>query len=50
MDDNDDYDDDTIPGDYVHFEGPCTCEHEQEEHGWGGCNIDGCNCEAGWEE
>ena len=32
------------------FYGPCTCEHEQEEHGWDGCSVDGCECEAHWEE
>lgn len=43
-------------GDYpTYFVGPCTCEHEPEEHGWGLCGQklpDGsfCPCEAGWEE
>jgi hypothetical protein len=26
----------------------CTCDHEPEEHGWGECNIEGCDCEGGW--
>lgn len=38
------------PEDQVSFSGPCTCEHEREQHGWGSCNVEGCNCEAGWEE
>jgi len=29
------------------FEGPCTCEHDADEHGWGSCKDD-CDCEAGW--
>ena len=33
-----------------YFTGDCTCEHEPDEHGWGGCDADGCECEAGWEE
>jgi len=35
----------------------CTCDHEPEEHGWGeksdcggGCEVEGCDCEGGWEE
>lgn len=32
------------------FCGPCTCDHEPDEHGWGSCNVEGCQCEAGWEE
>jgi hypothetical protein len=28
----------------------CTCEHEQDEHTWGACAVDGCPCEGGWEE
>lgn len=28
----------------------CTCEHEPEEHGWGRCDVEGCECEGGWEE
>jgi hypothetical protein len=34
----------------VAFIGPCTCEHAPEEHGWGSCDVEGCPCEAGWEE
>lgn len=36
--------------DSAHFCGHCTCEHEDEEHGWGSCDVEGCPCEAGWEE
>lgn len=36
--------------DWVGFIGPCTCEHTQEEHTWGHCAVDGCDCKAGWEE
>lgn len=43
-------DDEEYPEDQVSFVGPCTCDHEAEEHGWGGCGFDGCECEAGWEE
>lgn len=32
------------------FAGTCTCEHEQGEHSWGGCDVGDCLCEAGWEE
>lgn len=34
----------------TYFEGPCTCDHEEDEHGWGGCNIEGCDCSASWTE
>lgn len=34
----------------VYFEGPCTCDHETGEHGWGSCDVEGCDCEAGWTE
>lgn len=43
----DDDDDDVEYGAY--FIG-CTCEHEPEDHGWGECEVDGCDCEGGWEE
>jgi hypothetical protein len=42
-----DYD---YPEEMVSFEGPCTCEHSEEDHGWGSCDVDGCPCEAGWAE
>jgi hypothetical protein len=37
------------------FDGPCTCEHETEEHSWGNCGVImpgdiECPCEAGWTE
>jgi len=28
----------------------CTCDHDPEEHGWGHCDVEGCDCEGGWEE
>lgn len=34
----------------AYFVGPCTCDHLEEEHTWGGCDVDDCPCEAGWEE
>jgi hypothetical protein len=35
----------------TYFVGPCTCEHDMyDEHGWGSCDVGGCDCEAGWEE
>lgn len=34
----------------TYFIGPCTCVHEQDEHGWGSCGMPYCECEAGWEE
>lgn len=44
-------DEDDEPFEYTqYFEGPCTCEHEEEEHGWDGCRIEGCPCEAHWTE
>lgn len=45
--DEDDIDGEEYP---IYFEGPCTCEHEPDEHGWGGCEQYGCQCEAGWYE
>lgn len=40
---------------HAYFYGECTCEHEPEDHSWGGCEevgteTEGCPCEAGWEE
>lgn len=32
------------------FVGPCTCDHEKEDHGWGSCGQGDCECESGWEE
>lgn len=32
-----------------HFTGNCICAHETFDHGYGGCNVDDCNCEAVWE-
>lgn len=42
-DDCDDYEES------VYFTG-CTCDHEQDEHGWGCCKVPNCDCEGGWEE
>jgi hypothetical protein len=28
----------------------CTCEHAEDEHGWGCCEVEDCPCEGGWEE
>ncbi len=46
--DNEEYE--SLPEDHIYFIGPCTCDHEQEEHSWGSCDVDDCECEAGWEE
>jgi hypothetical protein len=50
MDDEDEEDYDDIPENHVYFEGPCTCDHEESEHDWGSCGVEGCDCEAGWTE
>lgn len=42
--------DDYLPEDNVTFAGPCDCGHEQEQHGWTGCDVEGCKCPAHWEE
>lgn len=48
MCEDDDWD---CPEDHAYFNSAdCTCDHEPEEHGWGECNVEGCDCEAGWEE
>lgn len=28
----------------------CTCEHDQDQHSWGHCGVEGCPCEGGWKE
>ncbi len=28
----------------------CSCDHEPDEHGWGSCDVEDCDCEGGWEE
>ena len=28
----------------------CTCDHEPDEHTWGECAVEGCDCEGGYEE
>lgn len=38
------------PEDHTSFAGPCTCQHESKQHGWTGCDVEGCGCEAHWEE
>lgn len=35
---------------HIYFVGPCSCDHEPGEHGWGQCDVEGCECNAGWEE
>jgi len=43
-------DDDSEDFEYsVYFVG-CTCDHEEKDHGWGCCDIEGCDCEGGFEE
>jgi hypothetical protein len=52
--------DEEYPEYSTYFEGPCTCLHEEEEHGWGACGVEAhgwgpdwvedCPCEAGWVE
>ena len=40
-------------GEYVdvtYFVGPCICNHDQEDHGWAGCYVNGCPCDAHIEE
>lgn len=29
---------------------PCTCAHGEADHGYGGCEADGCTCVGHWEE
>lgn len=48
-------DEDLLWDDETYFVGECTCDHDEDVHGWGACeapNGDGsvCLCEAGWEE
>lgn len=47
MDDEDS--EELLPEDLVHIE-DCTCDHEDDQHGWGECNVEGCPCEGGWTE
>lgn len=35
---------------HAYFLGPCTCDHDEGEHGWGSCDAEDCDCDAGWEE
>lgn len=44
-----DEDDESEWGEHPSFFG-CTCDHEPEQHGWGSCNVDDCECDGGWEE
>lgn len=46
MNDNEDNEDYDYPTYFLN----CTCHHTEEEHGWGECNVEGCECEGGWEE
>lgn len=44
-------DGDEESGEYpLWFVGECTCGHEIPEHGWQKCDVDGCPCEARYEE
>lgn len=47
---NDDNEYELPPEEQVSFVGSCTCDHDEEEHGWTACDVDRCNCEAHWEE
>ena len=44
------FDEEYVEDGEAYFIGPCTCDHDEGEHGWGACDVDGCECEAGWEE
>jgi hypothetical protein len=50
----DDEEDEEYPEYQASFVGPCTCDHEQEDHTWGSCSVEEngveCPCEAGWQE
>jgi hypothetical protein len=46
----DDQEDESYLEQVSYFVGECTCSHVREDHGWGRCDVDGCDCEAGWEE
>ncbi len=35
---------------HSYFMGLCTCDHTEEQHSWGDCDYEGCECQAGWEE
>ena len=45
-----DDDESECPEEQIYFGGTCTCQHDHEDHGWGHCSVEGCDCEAGWEE
>jgi len=34
----------------AYFTDECTCEHDPDQHGWQGCDVEGCDCDAHWEE
>lgn len=34
----------------TYFEGPCTCDHDRDQHDWFGCTVEGCDCKAYWTE
>lgn len=44
------YEEDDYDEEYTCFEGPCTCLHAEDAHGWGECGVEDCQCEAGWVE
>lgn len=35
---------------YFDPDGECRCLHDSSDHGWGGCEREGCPCTAHWEE
>jgi len=49
-DDDDGTDDDSEWKESCYFVGECTCSHDEQDHSFGGCGVDDCPCEAGWEE
>ncbi len=44
------YTDDDGDWDDITYFGGCTCDHREDEHGWGGCEVPGCECKGHWEE
>lgn len=38
------------PEDHAYFNSDeCICGHEDEDHGYGGCEVNDCECKANWE-
>lgn len=44
MSDDEDYE---FPEDNACLE-ECTCDHDSDDHGWGECEVEGCDCEGHW--